>query len=369
MAAKEFKHLRRDPRILAAVLLLPIMQLMLFAYAISFDVKNVATVIVDQDKTPASRSYVQAYDASDFFAVLGQADDVAAADRLFDRNQARIVVVIPAGFARQLAAGERAEVAVFLDGSEPNTARIGQAYSIALNRVYGSRLTFAWAETQGVDVTGLGQLEPRVRTWYNPEKRSSDFLIPGLLVVIIMIVTVQQTAVTLVRERDQGTQEQMSVSPLRQSELMLGKLLPWTLLAFVDMVVITVVGMTVFGVPLRGDVLVLALGAMAFVFSSLGLGLVISAIAPSVDVANITALLASFLPAFMLSGFAFALDSIPIVLQWISYLFPARYMVTISRGVFLKGAGFAELWPELLALGGYALVVLLIAAALYGRRR
>ncbi|MFZ1410916.1 MAG: ABC transporter permease [Micropruina sp.] len=369
IAAKEFKHLRRDPRILAAVLLLPIMQLMLFAYAISFDVKNVATVIVDQDKTPASRSYVQAYDASDFFAVLGQADDVAAADRLFDRNQARIVVVIPAGFARQLAAGERAEVAVFLDGSEPNTARIGQAYSIALNRVYGSRLTFAWAETQGVDVTGLGQLEPRVRTWYNPEKRSSDFLIPGLLVVIIMIVTVQQTAVTLVRERDQGTQEQMSVSPLRQSELMLGKLLPWTLLAFVDMVVITVVGMTVFGVPLRGDVLVLALGAMAFVFSSLGLGLVISAIAPSVDVANITALLASFLPAFMLSGFAFALDSIPIVLQWISYLFPARYMVTISRGVFLKGAGFAELWPELLALGGYALVVLLIAAALYGRRR
>jgi ABC-2 type transport system permease protein len=369
IAAKEFKHLGRDPRILAAVLVLPIMQLLLFAYAISFDVKNVATVIIDQDRTQASRSYIQAYSASEFFSVLGEVDDLAAADRLFDRNQARIVVVVPSGFARQLAAGEQAEVAVLLDGSEPNSARIGQAYSIALNRVYGQRLTIAWADSQGLDVAGIGQLEPRVRTWYNPEKRSSDFLIPGLLVVIIMIVTVQQTAVTLVRERDQGTHEQMSVSPLRQSELMLGKLLPWTLLAFLDMLVITVLGLTAFGIPLRGDILVLALGAVAFVFSSLGLGLVISAVAPSVDTANMTALLGSFLPAFMLSGFAFPLESIPTVLQWISHLFPARYMVTISRGVFLKGAGFPELWPELLALAGYALVVLAVAAGLYGRRR
>jgi ABC-2 type transport system permease protein len=188
------------------------------------------------------------------------------------------------------------------------------------------------------------------------------------MVVIIMIVTVQQTAVTLVRERDQGTQEQMLVSPLRQWELMVGKLLPWTILAFVDMAVITAVGILVFEVPLRGSVPFLATASVAFVFASLGLGLIISAIAPSLESANVTALLISFLPAFILSGFAFPLDSIPRFLRGVSYLFPGRYMMTISRGVFLKGAGFAELWQQLAMLTVYSVAVIVIASALYARR-
>lgn len=368
ISGKEFKHLGRDARMLAAVLVMPVIQLLLFAYAISFDVRNVPTIVIDFDRTPASQAYIRAYQASDLFDVLGQEESLTDVDRLFDRNVARVAVVIPAGFASTLASGEKAEVSVLIDGAEPNSAKIAQAYSVALNQLYGQELTFAWADTQGLDLSQLGMLEGRLRTWYNPERRSSDFLIPGLMVVVIMIVTVQQTAVTLVRERDQGTTEQMAVSPLRRTELMVGKLLPWTLLAFLDVAAITVIGIGVFGIPLRGDVVVLALGAALFVFAALGLGLIVSALAPSLDVANITALLIAFLPAFLLSGFAFALDQIPVVLQWISYLFPARFMVTISRGVFLKGAGFADLWPELLWLGGYALVMLLIAARLHGRR-
>jgi ABC-2 type transport system permease protein len=207
-----------------------------------------------------------------------------------------------------------------------------------------------------------------VRTWYNPERRSSDFLIPGLMVVILAIVTVQQTAVTLVRERDQGTEEQLEVSPMRRIELMVGKLLPWTMIAFGDVALITGLARTIFGVPLRGDFWTLALGAALFVFAALGMGLVISAIAPSLDTANILAMLIAFLPSFLLSGFAFALDQIPVFLQWISYAFPARYMVTISRGVFLKGSGFPELWPELVSLAVYALVMIVLSSALYGRR-
>ncbi|NTW28257.1 MAG: ABC transporter permease [Coriobacteriia bacterium] len=368
IARKEFKHLIRDPRILAAVLIVPIVQLLLFAYAISFDVKNVPTVVLDQDKTPASRQYVQAYQSSEFFNVLGEVADLSAVDRQFDRNLARIAVVIPSGFERALASGEKAQVAVLIDGSEPNSAQIGQAYTVALNRVYGQKMLFAWADRQGLDVTQFGQLQAQVRTWYNPEKRSSDFLIPGLMVVIIMIVTVQQTAVTLVRERDQGTQEQLAVSPLRRVELMVGKLLPWTVLAFLDMGAITAVGIGVFGVPLRGSVAFLSVSAIVFVAAALGMGLIISALAPSLETANITALLISFLPAFMLSGFAFPLESIPRVLQWVSYAFPGRYMIAISRGVFLKGAGFAELWPQLLYLSIFAIVVTTIASVLYGRR-
>ncbi len=365
---KEFRHLARDPRMLLAVVITPVIQLLLFAYAISFDVENVPTIVVDLDQTQTSRTYLERYEASPFFDVVAHGSTMAQVDTAFDANSARVAVVIPAGFARTLASGEAAQVAVLIDGSEPTSAKVSQAYSVALNQLYSQQLTRQWADQQGLDLSGLGTLEPRIRTWYNPERKSSDFLIPGLMVVILAIVTVQQTAVTLVRERDQGTQEQLEVSPMRQIELMIGKLLPWTLIAFADMALITGLGRTIFGVPLRGDFWTLAVGSALFVFASLGMGLVISAIAPSLDTANILAMLIAFLPSFLLSGFAFALDQIPVFLQWVSYLFPARFMVTISRGVFLKGAGFTELWPELVALTVYALVMLVISSVLYGRR-
>ncbi len=369
LIAKEFRHLGRDRRTLAVVLALPVLQMILFAYAISFDVKNVSTIVIDQDRTPASAAYLRSYASSDFFHVVGTANDLADVDRIFDHNEARIAVVVPSGFGRSLAAGERASVAVYLDGSEPTAARVGQGFVTALNQSYGQQITVEWADTQGLDVTAAGQLEPRVRTWYNPERRSSEFLIPGLMVVIIMVVAVQQTAVSLVREREQGTDEQLAISPLAGWEMMIGKLAPWTLLAFGELAAITAVGMAFFALPLRGSLGVLALGAALFVFCSLGLGLVISAVAPSLESANMLGLLLSILPAFVLSGFAFPLSSVPVVLQWVSSLFPARFMVDISRGVFLKGAGVTELWPELAALSIYAVVVIAVAVLLSARRR
>ena len=369
LIAKEFRHLGRDRRTLAVVLALPVLQMILFAYAISFDVKNVSTIVIDQDRTPASAAYLRSYASSDFFHVVGTANDLSDVDRIFDHNEARIAVVVPSGFGRSLAAGEQASVAVYLDGSEPTAARVGQGFVTALNQSYGEQITVEWADTQGLDVTAAGQLEPRVRTWYNPERRSSDFLIPGLMVVIIMVVAVQQTAVSLVREREQGTDEQLAISPLAGWEMMIGKLAPWTLLAFGELAAITAVGMAFFALPLRGSLGVLALGAALFVFCSLGLGLVISAVAPSLESANMLGLLLSILPAFVLSGFAFPLSSVPVVLQWVSSLFPARFMVDISRGVFLKGAGVTELWPELAALSIYAVVVIAVAVLLSARRR
>ncbi len=365
---KEFTHLIRDPRTLAAVVLMPVVQLLLFAYAISFDVDHVRTLVVDNDHSAASREYVQAYDASTFFSVVEHADSINAVDQAFDNNTARLAVVIPAGFGRTLTAGGTAQVAVLIDGSEPNSARVSRAYTVALNQLYNQDMTRAWADRQGLDLSGMGGLEPRLRTWYNPERNSSIFLIPGLMAVIIAIVTVQQTAVTLVRERTLGTEEQLQVSPLRRVELMVGKLTPWTLIAFADVALVIALGIGIFKVPLRGDVFALALGSALFVFASLGMGLLISAIAPSAETANILAIMVAFLPSFLLSGLAFPLDQIPIVLQWLSDLFPARYMVTISRGVFLKGSGFAEVWPELVALGVYAIAMVLIAAKLYGRK-
>lgn len=368
VTSKEFRHLARDPRAIGMVLLMPVVQLLLFAYAISFDVSDLPTVVVDGDRTPASQEYLRDYVGSPLFTVVGYADSTAAVEQAFLQGTAEVGVVVPAGFGRTLAEGGKAQVAVLIDGSQPNSARVAQAYTNALSLLASQRVTVAWADAQGLDIGSAGSLEPRIRTWYNPERRSAIFLVPGLIVVIIAIVTVQQTAVSLVRERELGTAEQLTVSPLRRHELMLGKLLPWTVLAFLDVVVITALAVWAFGVPLRGDPLVLAVAAALFVFCCLGLGLVISAVAPSVDVANIAALLLTFLPTFLLSGFVFALDQIPQILDWISMGFPARYMVTITRGVFLKGAGWAELWPELAALGIYAVVALAAASLLFSRR-
>lgn len=368
IVVKEFRHLGRDPRALLTVVITPVLQLLLFAYAISFDVDHVPTIVVDLDHTTQSQEYLRQYQASTFFTVVAQAQTMNEVDSAFDLNQAHLAIVIQAGFGQEIASGGQGQVAVLIDGSEPTSARISQAYSVAANQLYNQQLTRQWADDQGLDLSSIGMLEPRVRTWYNPERRSSDFLIPGLMVVIIAIVTVQQTAVTLVRERDLGTEEQLEVSPLRKGELMVAKLLPWTAIAFVDVVVIIALGRWLFGVPLRGDIGALALGSALFVFAALGLGLLVSAIAPSTDTANILALLIAFLPSFLLSGLAFALDQIPAVLQWLSYAFPARYMVTISRVVFLKGGGFAQVWPELLALAGYAVAMIAIASVLHGRR-
>ena len=365
---KEFVHIRRDPRMLISVLILPVAQLLLFAYAISFDVRDVRTVVLDADRTTASRLFVSEFEQSGFFHVIGRADTEAQVDRAFDANLARVAIMVAPGFEQQQLRGEKGEVAVLVDGSEPNSAQLGQTYAIALSQRLNTEILASWAAKQGVDLSAIGQAQPVVRTWYNPGRRSADFLVPGLMVVIIMIVTIQQTAVTLVKEKDQGTLEQLIVSPIHRGELMVGKVLPWVILAFADMIVITIVALEVFTIPLRGSLLLLAFSTFLFVLCCLGLGLLLSARASSPEVANFTALMVSFLPGFMLSGFAFPLNSIPPVLQAISYLFPGRYMVTITRGIFLKGADLSVLWPQVAALAIYAFVVITLSSAVYSRR-
>jgi ABC-type multidrug transport system permease subunit len=368
IARKEFLHIVRDWRMIVTVLVMPLFQLLLFAYAISFDVRNVPAVVLDQDNTVASRGYVQAMGRSGFFRIVGAVPDLSGVDRAFNRSVARVAVVIAPGYEDAIASGGKGRAAVLVDGSEPNSAQLGQAYAVALNNVWSRQILVSWAEARGTSFSGVGQLEPRVRDWYNPDRRSAEFLIPGLMVVIIMIVTVQQTAVTLVREREFGTLEQMLESPLRHSELILGKVLPWALLGFVDTLGITAVSLLVFQVPLRGDVAVLAVGMFLFILCSLSIGLVISAMAPSIESANLIALLISFLPGFMLSGLAWPLGSIPVWLQVVSCLFPARFMVEIARGVFLRGTSWNVLGIQVVWLVIYAAVGLGLSAILNRRQ-
>jgi ABC-2 type transport system permease protein len=366
IARKEFIHISRDWRMILAVAVMPLFELLLFAYAIGFDVRNVPTVVYDADQTTQSRAYVDAATNTGFFHVVGSVRSDSEVDTAFDQGLARVAIVIGKGFGTALAEGRATSAAVLLDGSEPNSAELGRTYALALNSVVDKRVLTTWAANRGSPMS-FGQLEPRVRAWYNPERSSADFLIPGLMVVIIMIVTVQQTAVTIVKERESGTLEQIMVSPVHKSELILGKVIPWVALGFVDTVAITAVSLLIFHVPLRGDVVLLAVSMFLFVLCSLSIGLLISAIAPSIESANMIGLIISFLPGFMLSGMAFRLASIPLVLQAVSFAFPARYMVDISRGVFLRGAGWPILWPQVVALALYAVIGLGLATILNQR--
>lgn len=368
IGTKEFIHIRRDPRILILVLLIPIIELLLFAYAISYDVNNVPTVVLDGDKTKASREFIANFEASDFFDITGSIDSLGEVDEVFVASKAGVAIVVEPGFSRALARGERGEAAVFIDGSAPNTAQFARAYSTALTSMLDAEVTIEYMQRNGADPTQAGGIDSYLRTWYNPERRSADFMVPGIMVVIIMIVTVQQTAVTLVRERELGTFEQLTVSPMRRGELMLGKVTPWVGIGVIDMVAVAALGMLLFDVPMRGDVFTFLFATFLFVLCCLALGLIVSARASSLESANIIALMVAFLPAFMLSNFVFPLNSLPAALQWISYLFPARYMVAIARSVMLKGAGMEVLWPQVLALGVYAAVSLTIATLMYARR-
>jgi ABC-2 type transport system permease protein len=323
--------------------------------------------VYDSDNTMQSRSYVDAATNAGFFHVTGYVNDSGGIDRAFDRGEARVAIVIARGFGAEIARGGTARAAVLVDGSEPNSAELGRTYALALNNAFGRAALVSWSAARGAS-RSIGALEPRLRTWYNPERSSADFLVPGLMVVIIMIVTVQQTAVTLVRERDHGTLEQLLVSPLTRSELIIGKVLPWAVLGFLDTIGITAVALAIFKVPLRGDISVLTVSMFLFVLCSLSIGLVISAIAPTLESANLVALLISFLPGFLLSGMAFPLASVPVVLQGVSYLFPGRYMVDIARGVFLRGAGWPILSGQVLALCAYAAIGLGLATLLNRRR-
>ena len=368
IARKEFIHITRDKRMLGVILIMPLLQLFLYAYALSFDIKHIPTAALDLDHTEQSRQYISALQQSNYFTVNRVLDSYDQVDRVFESNQDQVVVIVGNGFGREATAGRAGAVQVLVDGSDANSAQLGQTYSGALSRVYGAKIVVTQYEAKGVNVSNVGALTGNTRVWYNPEGKSASYFIPGLIVVLVTMVTVLQTANTLVKEKEMGTYEQLIVSPIRRIELMVGKIAPWALIGAAEILIISLIGIIIFGIPFRGSVLLLSFASLLYVICTLALGLIISARATSVEAANQLGSLVSFLPTFMLSGYIFPLSSLPWVLQFLSYLYPARYFMVITRTVFLKGGGLSVLWPQLAALAVFAVVITTLAAFLYRER-
>jgi ABC-2 type transport system permease protein len=356
IAGKEMRQLRRDRRSLMMAFLLPLLLLVFFGYAISWDVREIGLAVFDQDRSAASRQLAETFEASGYFRIRAFPADARELPALFARNRVLMVLVVPPGFAEELGAGRPVALQVLVDGSDANTASIALGYAQAVARSVGVSLA----------ARGLPPPVPLVaesRVWFNETLESRNMIVPGLVAVILMIIAAMLTSLTIAREWERGTMEQLAATPVGRLEVVLGKLLPYLLIGLADVALCTLLGVWLFGVPFRGSALLLGLMSTFFLCGSLGLGLFISAVARSQLLATQIAMVATFLPAFLLSGFMFPIENMPIPLQAITHLVPARYFLVVTRGIFLKGVGLEVLWGEGLLMVVYAVVGLVLAIA------
>ncbi|HXX53346.1 MAG TPA: ABC transporter permease [Thermodesulfovibrionales bacterium] len=343
---KELIQIWRDPLSLTIALLMPVMQLFIYGYAITFDVNNITTIVYDQDRSSVSRELVAQFIESGYFTLVARVDNYKEIDAYLDSNKARVAIVIPYDYSTKALTGRGARVEVSIDGSDSNTATIAEGYIAAISLRYPQRITIK---------TVTPTMDPRTRVWFNPELKSRNFIIPGLIAVIMSVVVALLTSLTVAREWERGTMEQLISTPVKASELIIGKLAPYFAIGFMDMVLAVLLGVTLFGVPLRGNLVLLVVFSSVFLFGTVSFGVLISiASGGSQSIASQIAILSTMLPAFLLSGFMFAISNMPKPLQVITYFFPARYFVTILKGVFLKGSTLRFLWREgfMLAMAG-----------------
>jgi ABC-2 type transport system permease protein len=345
---KELRQIVRDRRTLTILLFVPAFFLLLYGYALNWDVRHITLAVQDRDGSPDSRALVAAFVNSGYFDFVARVEFDAEMERLMATNAARAVLVIPSGMSRDLLAGRTVAVQVLLNGENANTATTVLGYAQTI------------IQSASRNAPPLVTVEPRI--WYNPELRSALFLVPGLIAYIAMITAVVATALSIVREKERGTMEQVRMAPLDALSFVVGKTMPYFVISLLSAVGIVVVAMALFGLPMRGSWLLLLVALSLFLIGALGLGLVISSVADTQQVAFQMALLASFLPTLMLSGFIFPIASMPVVLRAITYAVPARYFLVALRAIVLKGAGLAVVWVDLLALSMFALVVLMLAS-------
>jgi ABC-2 type transport system permease protein len=353
---KEFYQIRQDRRMLGVSLAAPVAQVLILGYAATTDINNSTLVVCDMDRTTESRELVRKFTTTTYFIGKYTAATPEGVNPYIENGSANIALIIPQGFARKQLARETAQVQVVLDGTDANTANILLGYTTQILASYSQGLL---AEYQALMRGGkIGRIMPEPRIWFNPDLRSSNFMVPGVVALVLMIITMTLTSLGIVKEKEIGTLEQLMVTPIRPFELIAGKLIPFTLIGFVDVVIVLAIARYWFEVPLVGSLPLLFALSGLFILTTLGLGLFISTIARSQQQAMLIAQFFFFMPFMFLSGFSFPIANMPQVIQVLTYAIPLRYFLEIVRGIFLKGTGLGELWPQMTALAGLGLLIL-----------
>jgi ABC-2 type transport system permease protein len=360
VARKEFLHIVRDPRSLGMAIAIPMLMLVLFGYALTLDVDRVPIAVWDQSGSPESRDLVSRFEGSRYFAVHLRTDGYREIDRAIEEGSVLAALVVPRDFTARLAAGRASPVQFLLDGSDSNTATIALGYAEAAVRGFSRDVAVGQA---GIGAQRLPRepLEVRPRVWFNADLESKNYIIPGLIAVIMMVIAALLTSLTVAREWEQGTMEQLISTPVTPRELILGKLLPYFAVGMLDVAIAVGMGEFLFRVPLRGSPALLFGMAAVFLAGALSLGMVISVVTKSQLVATQMAMVLTFLPSFLLSGFVFAIGNMPAAIRAASYAIPSRYLVSILKGVYLKGVGLSVLWAEAALLSGFGAAIVLFA--------
>ncbi len=364
---KEFIQIRRDPRTLALIIIIPIMQLFLLGYAATNDVRNIPLAVLDQDHSSAARQLLDAYRAADYFRITYEASSEKEIRDLIDRGVVRAGIIIPPDYGDKVKGGGNTTVAFVLDGSDPTIASTSLSAAQLIGQQYSTKILAERMQRHGQALSLDAPIEVRPQVWYNPDLVSAYFMIPGVIGTILYALTSILTATAIVRERERGTIEQLIVTPIRPMELVIGKITPYVILAIVNALEVLVIGAWWFKVPVRGDLVLILLLSGLFLLSSLGIGIFASTTANTQQEAMLIVWM-SLLPSIFLSGFFFPIEAMPKVLQWISYIFPLRYYLVIIRALLLKGVGVSALRDQILALLIFGVVIMTAAAKRFRKR-
>ncbi len=361
MLIKEFIQVLRNPRMRAVIFVVPVVQVLVIGYAVSTDVRHVPMAVFDLDRTPASRDLLARFEGSGCFDIVRRITSESEIREVLDSGEAKTVLQLNRGFAEDLEGGRSASAQLLLDGSDSNTASVVLTYASNITADFNRAImTQRFSRTAGLRL----EADPVAlvwRAWFNPNLESRNFFVPGVLAMLVAVVSIILSSMAIVREREIGTMEQIMVTPIGRLEFILGKTIPFALIGFIDVALITLMAVFWFRVPLLGNPLTLFFGTGLYLLSTLGVGLYISTVSATQQQAMMTAFF-FMLPAFMLSGFVYPIANMPQVVQWLTYLNPLRYYLVIIRGVFLKGLGLHVLWPQMLALAALGSAMLVLAA-------
>jgi ABC-2 type transport system permease protein len=362
IARKEFLHVLRDWRSLALAIAIPVILILLFGYALNMDLKNVPTVIWDQSHTPESRDLIAFFNGTPYFSIHDYVDNYRDLGHALESGDAMVAITIPSDFSEKVLAAESVSIQVMADGSDANVARLALGYTTGLGMLYNRKIAVERVNRLGLPESLISPpVEMRPRAWYNADLKSQNVIVPGIIAIVMVVIATMLTSTTVAKEWELGTMEQLISTPIRGPEFILGKIIPYFVIGFVDVVIAVVMGEYVFHVPLRGSTGLIFGMAAIFLTGALFFGIMLSIILKKMVLANQVALLGSFLPTMLLSGFAFAIENMPEWIQYITYIVPARYFIALLRGIYLKGIGLEIMWLNALLLTIYALVMIAVS--------
>jgi len=365
---KEFIQFRRDPKMFVLILIAPVVQLTLLGYAVNFDVENVHTVVMDNSRSSESRQLLNKLKGSGYFSFESFVDNYQDLEEQIMSGTAIMGLVIPEDFSTAINTGKSAKIQTIFDGSDGNSASIASGYFMEVIRDFSSSITVKRFELSGTKVMPLVNLENQTRVWYNPELKTRHFMIPGIVGLLLMLITIILTSLAVVKEKEIGTFEQLIVTPLKPYQILIGKLAPFSILGFISVIIVLSAMRIIFGIPVKGSIVFLFFSSTIFIISTLGLGLFVSTISKNQQQAMMMAIFLVMMPMIFLSGFTFPIENMPWIIRQLTYLIPLRYFMLIIRGVILKGIGIAELWQELLVLFLMGIGIMWLASKRFSKR-